>query len=94
MAFDYKKEYREFYMLPKKPGIVDVPEMHLILPAKNHMNEEKSWEQCSQLFLAIMAHFFKRLTASRRASTFSCVVAQLAQKRTPEWVSSTRSQYS
>ena len=44
MEFDYKKEYREFYMLPKKPGIVDVPEMHFILLAKRHMNEEKSWE--------------------------------------------------
>ena len=27
MAFDYKKEYKEFYMPPKKPGIVEVPEM-------------------------------------------------------------------
>ena len=94
MAFDYKKEYREFYMLPKKPGIVDVPEMYFIILAKRHMNEEKSWEHRSQLFIAIMVHFFKLFTASRRASTFSCVVAQLAQKRTPEWVSSTRSQYS
>ena len=30
MAFDYKKEYKEFYMPPKKPGIVDVPTMHYI----------------------------------------------------------------
>ena len=59
MAFDYKKEYREFYMLPKKPGIVDVPEMHFILLAKRHMNEEKSWEHRSQLFIAIMVYFFK-----------------------------------
>ena len=50
MAFDYKKEYREFYKLPKKPGIVDVPEMYFILLAKRHMNEEKSWEHRSQLF--------------------------------------------
>ena len=39
-------------------------------------------------------YFFRACTAARRASTFSCVVAQLAQNRTPEWVSSTRSQYS
>ena len=25
MAFDYKKEYKEFYMPPRKPGIVTVP---------------------------------------------------------------------
>ncbi|MDO5784518.1 MAG: GyrI-like domain-containing protein [Eubacteriales bacterium] len=30
MAFDYKKEYKEFYLPPKKPGIVDVPEMNFI----------------------------------------------------------------
>ena len=30
MAFDYKKEYKEFYLPPKKPGIVDIPEMHYV----------------------------------------------------------------
>lgn len=30
MTFDYKKEYKEFYLPPRKPGIVTVPEMHFI----------------------------------------------------------------
>lgn len=30
MAFDYKKEYREFYMPPKKPTVVNVPKMNYI----------------------------------------------------------------
>ncbi|MBQ6488882.1 MAG: GyrI-like domain-containing protein [Solobacterium sp.] len=30
MAFDYKKEYKEFYMPKGKPEIVDVPEMNYI----------------------------------------------------------------
>ena len=30
MAFDYKKEYKEFYMPKNKPGIVEVPEMNYI----------------------------------------------------------------
>ena len=30
MAFDYKKEYKEFYMPKNKPEIVDVPEMNFI----------------------------------------------------------------
>lgn len=30
MAFDYKKEYKEFYLPPKKPAIITVPEMHYI----------------------------------------------------------------
>ena len=25
MAFDYKKEYKEFYLPPRTPGIVTVP---------------------------------------------------------------------
>ena len=30
MAFDYKKEYKEFYMPKNKPGIVEVPVMNYI----------------------------------------------------------------
>lgn len=30
MAFDYKKEYKEFYMPKNKPGIVEVPSMNYI----------------------------------------------------------------
>lgn len=30
MTFDYKKEYKEFYLPPRKPGIVMIPEMHFI----------------------------------------------------------------
>lgn len=30
MVFDYKKEYKEFYLPPKKPVIVDIPKMNYI----------------------------------------------------------------
>lgn len=30
MAFDYKKEYREFYLPDKKPTIIDLPEMNYV----------------------------------------------------------------
>lgn len=30
MAFDYKKEYKEFYLPGKKPGIITVPKMNFI----------------------------------------------------------------
>ena len=30
MAFDFKKEYKEFYMPKNKPGIVNVPKMNYI----------------------------------------------------------------
>jgi len=41
MAFDYKKEYKEFYMPKNKPEIVDVPEMNFIaVRGKGNPNEE------------------------------------------------------
>lgn len=41
MAFDYKKEYKEFYLPPKKPGIVTVPPVnYLAVRGKGNPNEE------------------------------------------------------
>ena len=41
MAFDYKKEYREFYLPPKTPGIVTVPAMNfLAVRGQGDPNEE------------------------------------------------------
>ena len=41
MSFDYKKEYKEFYMPPKKPSIVEVPPMNYIaVCGKGDPNEE------------------------------------------------------
>ena len=41
MAFDYKKEYKEFYLPPKKPGIVTVPAMNfLAVRGRGDPNEE------------------------------------------------------
>ena len=30
MPFDYKKEYKEFYLPPKKPEIVEIPAMNFV----------------------------------------------------------------
>lgn len=41
MAFDYKKEYKEFYLPPKKPGIVTIPAMNYIaVRGKGDPNDE------------------------------------------------------
>ena len=41
MAFDYKKEYKALYMPPRKPGIVDVPEMRFVaVRGKGDPNQE------------------------------------------------------
>lgn len=41
MSFDYKKEYKEFYMPKNKPQIVDVPQMNFIaVRGKGNPNDE------------------------------------------------------
>lgn len=41
MAFDFKKEYKEFYLPKNKPGIVEVPAMNYIaVRGKGNPNEE------------------------------------------------------
>lgn len=43
MAFDYKKEYKEFYMPKNKPNIVEIPKMNYIaVRGKGNPNEENS----------------------------------------------------
>ena len=55
MAFDYKKEYKEFYLPPKTPGIVTVPAMNF-LAVRGHgdPNEEKgAYKQAIGLLYAV-----------------------------------------
>ena len=41
MAFDYKKEYKEFYLPKRKPGLVTIPSMNFIaVRGKGDPNEE------------------------------------------------------
>lgn len=41
MAFDYKKEYREFYLPPKTPELIDIPSMNFAaVRGKGNPNEE------------------------------------------------------
>lgn len=41
MSFDYKKEYKEYYMPPKKPTIVTIPKMNYIaVRGQGNPNEE------------------------------------------------------
>lgn len=41
MAFDFKKEYKEYYMPPRKPTVVNVPKMNYVaVRGKGDPNEE------------------------------------------------------
>lgn len=43
MAFDYKKEYKEFYMPKNKPSIVEIPKMNYIaVRGQGNPNDENS----------------------------------------------------
>lgn len=55
MAFDYKKEYKEFYMPAKRPSIVEIPKMNYIaVRGKGDPNsEEGEYKESIGLLYAI-----------------------------------------
>jgi len=55
MAFDYKKEYKEFYMPKNKPNIVNIPKMNYIaVRGKGDPNDENGeYKQSIGLLYAI-----------------------------------------
>lgn len=60
MAFDYKKEYKEFYMPKNKPGIVEVPPMnYLAVRGKGDPNTEGSEYKASIGLLYAIAFTIK-----------------------------------
>lgn len=60
MAFDFKKEYKEFYMAKNKPQIVDVPRANYIaLRGKGDPNEENGEYQNAISVLYAVAYTLK-----------------------------------
>ena len=60
MAFDYKKEYKEFYLPRNKPGIVEVPPMNYIaVRGKGNPNVEGSEYKASIGLLYAIAFTIK-----------------------------------
>lgn len=55
MAFDYKKEYKEFYLPPKEPGLIEIPEMNYVaVRGKGDPNEpEGEYKAAMQLLYGI-----------------------------------------
>lgn len=55
MPFDYKKEYKEFYLPPRTPGIVTVPAMNfLAVRGQGDPNEENgAYKQALELLYAV-----------------------------------------
>lgn len=60
MAFDFKKEYKEFYMPKNKPQIVDIPSMNYIaIRGKGNPNEENGAYQKAVSILYAIAYTLK-----------------------------------
>lgn len=67
MAFDYKKEYREFYLPKNKPSIVNVPKMNYIaVQGKGDPNEEDGEYKQSISLLYGIAYTIKMSKKSGR----------------------------
>ena len=60
MSFDYKKEYKEFYLLPRKPQLVEVPEMRFVaVRGSGNPNEEGGEYQSAMQLLYGLAFTIK-----------------------------------
>ena len=60
MAFDFKKEYKEYYLPKNKPSIVDVPKLNYIaVRGKGNPNEEKGDYQSTLGLLYGVAYTIK-----------------------------------
>ena len=55
MAFDYKKEYKEFYLPPAKPGIINVPTMNYVAVrgSGNPNDEDGEYKAAMELLYGI-----------------------------------------
>lgn len=56
MAFDFKKEYKEFYMPKNKPEIVDIPKANYMLFAVRGIQMNKAVHTSRQLACSMRWH--------------------------------------
>ena len=80
MAFDYKKEYKEFYLPPKKPQIIEIPPMNfLAVRGQGNPNEEGGAYKESIGLLYGVAYTIKmsKMGSHKMAGYFDYVVPPL-----------------
>ncbi len=80
MSFDYKKEYKEFYVPPRKPGIIEIPEMnYLAVRGKGDPNEvEGEYKEAIRMLYGIAFTIKMSYKGSHKISGyFSYVVPPL-----------------
>ena len=78
MAFDYKKEYQEFYLPPRTPGIVTVPAMRfLAVRGQGDPNEEGGAYRAALGMLYAVAYTIKMSKRNKPEGCFDYVVPPL-----------------
>ena len=78
MAFDYKKEYQEFYLPPRTPGIVTVPAMRfLAVRGQGDPNEEGGAYRAALGMLYAVAYTIKMSKWNKPEGCFDYVVPPL-----------------
>lgn len=80
MAFDYKKEFKEFYLPPKEPQIVTVPKMQFVaVRGKGNPNEENGEYKAALAVLYAVSYTLKmsKMGDHRIEGYFSYVVPPL-----------------
>jgi hypothetical protein len=77
MAFDFKKEYKEFYMPKNKPEIVNVPKANYIaVRGKGNPNEKDGAYQQAIGVLYAVAYTLKDGLQNRRILRICCAAAR------------------
>lgn len=79
MVFDFKKEYKEFYMPKNKPAIVTIPKMNYIaVRGKGNPNDEGGEYQRSIELLYGIAYTIKMsYRSSRKIKGFLSILSRL-----------------
>ena len=80
MAYDYKKEYKEFYLPPKTPQLIQIPPMnYLAVRGQGDPNDEKGSYKASIDLLYAVAYTIKmsKMGSHRMEGYFDCVVPPL-----------------
>ena len=80
-AFDYKKEYKEFYLPPKKPQMIEIPSMNfLAVRGKGNPNEaEGDYKKSIGLLYGVAYTIKMSKMGSHKMDGFFSVASRSAQ---------------
>ena len=92
MTFDYKKEYKEFYLPPKVPGIADIPAMnYAAVRGKGNPNDpDGEYKRAMSLLYGISFTIKMSYKGSRRIEGYFPYVVPPLEGLWRQWISMIR----